>query len=272
MKFIFYFTLILFCIQCRNKDISTLSKIRGKWINQQNDFIEINDTASYSFILNYLHLYGKGDDKYLEIKNDTLSFQKRYYSSETNFTKLHIEPFDFLLKSISDSFMILSPISFLSKDDVKLIRQEYNIDKAINFEKIIFHTTTCYGSCPVYHLEVDNKKKCKLHKELVFKEGRNRPYTPDSTKIGYFYGEVSDQLFEDLIKAIKTSNLTNLEFEDIQCCDGTIFTLIIYYNNRVKYLKSMVPPRISVNLINKLIEICENSLLYESSEKFVLDK
>jgi hypothetical protein len=267
---------IIFCTQCKQKEDYTLSKMRGKWINQQNDFVEINDTLSDSFIFNYLYLNGKGGDKYLEINNDTLSFQNRYYSSKTNFNNLHIDRYDFLLKTLSDSFMELSPISSLAKDLacdenlLKLIRQEYLVDNTIQFEKIIFHTTFCYGSCPIYHLEIDSNKNCKLHRELVYKEGRARPYLKDSAKIGYFYGNISDQIYEDLTKEIKTCNLKSLEFDDVQCCDGPIFTLIIFYNGKTKYLKSMTPPRTSINLINKLMETCDKVPLHSSCDTFKL--
>jgi len=277
MKYFCFLTLILSTLlieSCKPEKNISLSNLKGRWANKLNDFIEINDTSSNNFVYNYLEINGIGDDKYLEIKKDTLSFQNRYYFS-SNYERLIIERFDFLIMNLSDSFMVLSPISNYSLKIAKgekllhFIRQEYLEDNSINFEKIVFHTTFCYGACPTYHLEIDKIGNYKLHKEIVYKNGI-RPLVIDSTKIGFYSGKLSDRLLNELVKSLKTCNLETLKFEDIDCCDGSIFTIIVYYNGKRKYLKSMFPPRISQSLTNKLIEICDQSGLTKSINRFVL--
>ena len=38
------------------------------------------------------------------------------------------------------------------------------------FEKIIFHTSECFGTCPEYHLEINQKKEVKLYVEKAYEE------------------------------------------------------------------------------------------------------
>lgn len=133
------------------------------------------------------------------------------------------------------------------------------ISKAFKFEKIIFHTTLCFGNCPTYHLQVDNDKKIKLYAEDVYKN--DSTIQRDKAKIGYFTGTVSNILFIKLTNALKKIGLDTLEFNGETCCDNSVITIIVYYNGKRKYLKSMFPPAKAHKLISTLYEICETSKL-----------
>lgn len=269
MSLIFLTTLI----SCRIEDESTFSKLQGKWINKNNDYVEIQDTTSrINYVGNNVGMLGK----YLQIINDTLSFQDRYTSSEDGFTKQRNRRTDFKLISVSDSFLRLSPISvsankIFKTDTLKLIRQDFSVNRDINFDKIIFHTTHCFGHCPIYHLEVIKNGETKLHKEIVYKKKENRIFHVDTMQIGYYTGKISKELLNQLIFSIQTCNLENLNFRGSLCCDGSIKTIIIYYNGNRKYLKDMFPPKIAQNLIDQLYLICEKANLSKTNISFKLE-
>ena len=140
-----------------------------------------------------------------------------------------------------------------------------------SFEKIIFHTTGCFGFCPTYHLEVDNSKRVKLFAEQVFKKEEGFPFQEDSLKMGYFKGEVNDSTFAKLNQELKTIGLDKLNFDGANCCDGSTITIIVYYQGKRKVLTSMFPPQEAQKLIEILYEICEESSLVPSEEKFVIE-
>ena len=50
-------------------------------------------------------------------------------------------------------------ISLVIFSSILLLSGCYRKGKPIKFEKIIFHTSMCFGDCPIYHLEVDSNKK-----------------------------------------------------------------------------------------------------------------
>ncbi len=143
--------------------------------------------------------------------------------------------------------------------------------KTFQLEKIIFHTSMCYGYCPSYHLQVDKDKKINLFAEQVYKNVRYQSYEPDTTKTGYFTGIVADTTFNKLTNELQKIGLDSLEFDGATCCDGSIKTIIVYYNGKRKYLKSMFPPVKAGKLISILYEICETSKLQRTDERFKIE-
>lgn len=137
------------------------------------------------------------------------------------------------------------------------------------FEKIIYHTTACFGTCPTYHLEVNKDKTVRLYAEQVFKDA-NRPFQTDSSKVGYFTGTLSDSLFHKLTVEFNRANPKSLKFPKVMCCDAPVVTLILYYKGKRKFLKSMTPPPEARELIAVLRGICE-STTQRSPDKFVIE-
>lgn len=170
----------------------------------------------------------------LFIYGDTLSFQKGYYSSSTNYEKLYADRYDLKIVKSSDTIITVKPVSKLSKQflqnrsAITFKRQSFAIDTSVKFEKIIFHTTECFGTCPVYHLQVDNSRQVKLNAQVVYKPRSG--YQTDTASQGYFTGQLSDTTFEKLIRAIQTCNLRTLKMNNALCCDGSVSTIIVYFN------------------------------------------
>jgi hypothetical protein len=136
-------------------------------------------------------------------------------------------------------------------------------NKTPGFEKIIYYTSMCFGTCPTYHLEVNADKSFKLFAEQVFKTNGVSPYEPDSAKMGYFKGTLSDSLYDALSKELKRINIDSLSFPDVLCCDGPVTTLIIYHHGKRKYLHSMFPPEATRALISVLYNICKGNMQEE---------
>jgi hypothetical protein len=145
-------------------------------------------------------------------------------------------------------------------------------DKKVNLEKIIFHTSMCFGTCPTYHLQVDNNKNVKLYAEQVYKNPRDiSSYENDTEKMGYFVGKISDTTFNKLTNELSEIGLDTLKFDDVNCCDGSLITIIVYYNGKRKFLKSMFPPEKSNTLISTLYDICKPSNLTKTTGKFIIE-
>lgn len=145
-------------------------------------------------------------------------------------------------------------------------------DNKIKMEKIIFHTSMCFGNCPIYHLEVDQNKTFKLYAEKVYKDPTNfKSQEMDSSKTGYFVGNLDDVTYNKLITELNSVGLDSLKFDGPNCCDAQIKTLIVYYNGKRKYLKSMFPPQKAGNLISILYEICKSEKGQRTSKQFTIE-
>ncbi len=144
--------------------------------------------------------------------------------------------------------------------------------KTCEFKKIIYHTSMCFGRCPVYHLQIEKNRNVKLHAERVYKQDSTGKSIDDSTQIGYFTGKVDKQLYNELIKALQTANPDKLEFDGKTCCDGSVTTIILYYQGKRKFLESMFPPQEARPVISILSQICKTGQLKRTKKKFVIEK
>jgi len=256
-------------------------KLKGTWITPAQEVMLIYDTVEFD---RDNHLSNSQlEDKSFElfIFSDTLSFQDRY-SLGADESKLYVDRYDLKILKLTDSFIIVKPVSKLSKDyfqdklELTFKRQEYSIDSGLSFQRIIFHTTECFGQCNVYHLEVDSSKSFKLQAEVVYAG----IFKHDSTSEGFFAGQLTDTLYKKLINALQTCNLATLKMKHDPCCDtlpaglraNSTITIIVYFNGRRTYFKTMSPPSIAHYLIGALYDICQDSNGTRKKEKFRLEQ
>ncbi len=209
---------------------------------------------------------------------DTLSFQERYSSSESSYKQLYIDRYDLLILWQTDTSITVKPISNLSKDffsqrpNITFIRQEFNRDRSIIFEKIIYHSTDCIGGCPTIDLEI--KGRNVYFKGQFYKEDSINYFNSeiDTIQSGEFIGILNDSLYNELINILQTSSLRTLSFPEFHGYDGNVTTLIIYYNGKRKYLQSMFPPTISSKLIDFLYHINTRADLKRTNKKRKIER
>lgn len=250
-----------------------LDKLKGTWVSPAQELIIVCDTVKNSN-KNYLSNALLKDDNFeLLIYGDTLSFQNRYTSSNDNYKKIYVDRYDLKIIRLTNKIIELKPVSefskkfFQNKDELIFTKQQYATDTSINFEKIIFHTTSCYGNCPIYHLQIDRSQSVLLHAAVDYTSIFRR----DSTAEGYFKGKLSNLSFDKLLSALATCNLQTLKMNEVLCCDGVVYTIIVYYNGQRKYYKTMTPPQIVNELIKTLNAICREKNLLRINDKFKLE-
>jgi hypothetical protein len=251
------------------------NRLIGTWITPQQDCMVIHDTINEYDNSNRLCSVTGDEGMALLVYGDTLSFQKRYFSSATNYEKLYVDRYDLKVIMFNDTIMKVKPVSNLSRKfftNRKVLTfklQSFAIDKSIRLEKIIFHTTKCLGDCPVYHLQINNSGQVKLHAEVVYSSGMEYE---KNTAEGYFAGQLNDTTFKKLIRKIQTCNLQTLKVNNALCCDGSIQTIIVYFNGKRKYIKTMFPPAITDELISVLYGICEKGGFKRITTRFKIEE
>lgn len=141
------------------------------------------------------------------------------------------------------------------------------ISDSIHLEKIVFHSSRCFGTCPQIDLEIDSNKNVYVSREYF----KSRSET-DTLFSGQFKGILQQDDYNKLIGILQNCNLDSLKFPDKTCCDGVITTIIIYFNGQRKYFKSMKPPDIAHNLISYLNTIGNNKELEKTNETKNIEK
>jgi hypothetical protein len=252
-------------------------KLKGAWITPQQELITIVENYSSSRE-NYLSNTDLEDKHFrLFVIKDTLSFQRHYTSSRTQFKTQHVDRYDLKLLRLTDSVLEVEPASSFSKEFFKgknrltFIRQEYTADTSLKIEKIVYHTTRCYGTCGIYHMEIDSTGSFKLHAEFIHSDYN---WQGDTAKHGYYKGRVPDSTYKKIIKTLQTCNLRTLRMRSEECCDAPLQTVIVYFNGQRKYFKTMFYPYIAKEMIRTLFNFSYEAINYgtKMDEKFEMEK
>lgn len=132
-------------------------------------------------------------------------------------------------------------------------------DQGFHLSKIVFHSTRCFGWCPVIDMQVDSAGNM-IVRRAVFPE-RTKGGEADSTKSGMFKSSISKANYDSLVSLLVKTNIDSLKFPDQMCCDAPVVTLIVYHNHKRKYLKSMFPPEEAQPLMSFLKTLALDSTL-----------
>jgi len=238
-------------------------KLQDTWISKNNDVIVIKEKGSRFNILSTLE---EEEQLPLNITGDSLNFYSEYTKVGSN--KHYLNKYDFFIQNLNKKKLILRPVSELSKEffgnreEITFIRQKYNIDPSISFEKIVYHTTGCLGTCSVIDLEIDKNRNIYWDGEVLNNKDRS----------GQFKGQLSEALYDELINILKSTNLKSWSFPKKDGHDGAVTTLILYYNGERKYFKSMFPPTIAQQLIDFLYGLDKKVNLIRTDKKKTLER
>ena len=135
------------------------------------------------------------------------------------------------------------------------------------FQKIVFHASRCFGTCPQIDLQLDSNRNIYVNRQFFTSKGEQ-----DKVHSGQFTGVLDNAAYKQLVKILAASDIEHWSFPDIDCCDGAITTLIIYRNNKRTYLKSMTPPQESAALISFLSKIGQSPDLSRTFEQRKLEE
>ncbi|WP_373057629.1 DUF6438 domain-containing protein [Zunongwangia sp. H14] len=243
----------------------------GNWISNKNEMIAISasDEVQKQTITNAAL---RNEEFYLEILDDTLSFQDKYYSSSENYEKLHIIPYNLKILQLTDSILLVAPVSkasvkfFNTDKPIKFVNQNFIRNDDFNFERLIFTASSCFGSCPVIKLKIKANKEIEL-KTQDYKDGMGMQI--DEDKSGNYYGKLNDRVFSELIDLIIKSKIETLNISnEILCCDGAVKTIELYHNGKKNYVQTMFEPRMLRELISFLYTLREKTELFKTDQKF----
>jgi hypothetical protein len=148
-----------------------------------------------------------------DLKNKKLTFQEKYRVGGAD---LKTEEFNFKIKDLQKNKLVIEPVE--TKEDI--VKKNYSkldwdpflkdgqfifynrgqLISRVNFKKVTFHASTCFGTCPSMSVEVTNKGN-------IYYQGRI--YTKKFT--GNFKGKLSAKDLYKLRKILNRSQLVALD-------------------------------------------------------------
>ena len=139
--------------------------------------------------------------------------------------------------------------------------------ESFKFKKLVYHSSRCNGPCPQISLIIERNRKVYVRRELFKTKSQ-----ADVRYSGQFSGTLNMKIYNEIIRQLKAAELDSLKFPDVDCCDGSIKILIVYFNGQRKYFKSMIPPIIVDQLLEKLSGIGLDKRLKRTSKKELIEE
>ena len=206
MKKVFLVLLVLTSLNITSQTkADSLLLTNNEWVNKDLDYLRfINDTVVYN-------LNNDKQELLFNINKRKLYFKVTYRSAG----EIRNETFEFNIKELQNNRLIIEPSA---KDEAKLTQyRKLNVNpllkekqyifynrgqliSRVNFKKITFHSSTCFGTCPSMSVEVNNDG-------TVYYNGRS--YTGDYS--GSFEGKLDAKNLLELRKIINRSQLYVLD-------------------------------------------------------------
>lgn len=241
--------LLMILMLLQSEAMAQIGALEGEWVSKQHDMLVLMDGM---YDPGYLCAAGLKEQSFnrVIVSGDTIDLQERYTSSLTDFKVEYINHYKLKVLSRNDSVLVVRPVSDLSKKffqgrkSISFTNRAYLFDKSINLEKIVFHSGSAWGS-PVIGLEITKDRRMYLSHNNLY-EAQN------SLKTGNYEAVLDDSLYQGLITELQNCQLRTLKFHDILVKDASEITMIIYFNGRRKYLRSLAPPRLARDLITCL--------------------
>lgn len=243
-------------------------KLDGNYYSNQQDCL------SFDYNTGAIETKDSGVFKGLQLKQrpNKLKFREVRYSGRGMFRR-RTERYNFKLVYKSGDSIITTPVSALAK---KLFKNRKDIvfkskylfaDKTNYFDRIIFHSSRCFGICNDLYMELDRAGNLK-----VTNKGNDRI---DSGKVNLNYrGKVSYYDIQRLNEILSYSQLKTLEWPDRKCFDAPEYTVILYQNDRRYYFhgSSVCIPIVSYELTNYLFRFFCYDNLREVKETFEYER
>ena len=142
-----------------------------------------------------------------------------------------------------------------------------NTSPKTELEKLVYHSSRCFGTCPQIDLQIDSKRNIIVNRWYSKALGEE-----DSTASGKFKGVLSREVYDQLLQVLRSSDYEHLKFPKVFCCDGVITTIIIYSAGKKTYLKSMTPPAAADQLITFLHQLGTDTKLTRTDEEFNMEE
>jgi len=175
-----------------------------------------------------------------------------------------IKYYDFLIKKLTDSSLVLIPKNDYAKaladykDSIGYKERHFVKTTLTRFDYLRFNSTRCKGDCASQTFEIT------IDRKIRFIGGAN------AVKEGFYTGNICDSLFFALLEEINMSNITRLNSWKQQVNDIPEISIEIKYGDSIKKLKYFIFPSVANALVEFLYNLPEKVQLSESKEPFVI--
>jgi len=257
-------------VNSQSKASSNSLLTKTEWINKDLDYLRFNDgSVVYNFD-------NKKQQVFFDLENKKLSFKVNYRIGGDFKT----EEFEFEIKELKKNKLVIVPIikdgkgekeeyrkldhTLFSKDKKYVFYNRGVLLSKVNFKKITFHSSTCFGTCPSVSVQINIDG-------TVYYKGKEY-----AGKKGSFVGKLSKNEICQLKNILNRSQLRNLDEnweQKSKYNDTPKYTYIVeLFDGETIEINTNDQHPILDKLSNYLLNINEKVDLEKAEDKHEFDK
>lgn len=233
----FYFLLLIIILSSFTISLAQEKTLFKAWSGKNLEYIRIDSQFVY---------FEVGDNfepqKRYYIVADTLRLYQIYTTSRDNYSKKHMDTYDFLIKKLTNNELTLIPLDSnarqisKNKKELKYIDRANVVDRNFKFNQIKYKV---YGGAWEWEdisIFIDNQKNFKY----INKSKRDKPE--------YYYGKLSEDVYIEFIKILESSEIDKIKSFKQHVYDVPETIIEINYNGKLKSIKQFLLPSITREL------------------------
>ncbi|MFA5573801.1 MAG: DUF6438 domain-containing protein [Brumimicrobium sp.] len=234
------------------KDVSEgKDRMHGIWISYEGEMLIIESTRS-----EFQKEMFEDSDYRVERKNNEIIISSSS-SMDNDIQASKAEVFSFEVKNISDHELILkskdesTKTAFSGRETVKFIKKGHLKTDDFSFEKVVFHSSACLGTCPIIEMTIFSDKSVEMT-AIYF----SAPGKKDEKKSGKYKGVLSQEDFDEVITELLQSRVGLYDYVPrVNCCDAPVKSVTTYHNGTSNKVYGMFPPSFFKPIISILSKL-----------------
>lgn len=140
----------------------------------------------------------------------------------------------------------------------------------IGFEKLVAHSTPCFGiNCHAYHIEINADRSIRIYTDHAW--STEKAGEDDWSKMGYFTGVLPDSTYQAIVSQLPDVLQSSQDWGPELLYDVAYRELIIYHDDKRTAMASLQPPRTAYPILKLLSELAVNHQLDKTPDTFHLE-
>lgn len=243
----------IFLVAMYSTCIGQKALLMKEWVGQQLEWMKVNDSVAM------IDNNGLFADSYHYTVNNQNEINLIEYYWTYNDTIRHENNYQYHITKLTDDTLILKPLSakakklFDDQDSILFINRSIINAPDFKFEKLIFSSSACFGTCPDMKMEIDSTGHVFFYGRIY--TGRYK---------GCYEGQLNKDDLLEIKNILRTSEIDKFPPNLGGAIDAPTYHFVFYYDGKIRKSAGTMVPYLYNDLLDFLLTKYKHAHLKKS--------